>query len=248
LGFWAALGFLTIIPSPVRRSLSLDEVGRALPFFPLVGLLLGLVLWLFDTVLSRVLPAMPVNVLLVGVLVVLTGAMHVDGFIDTCDGAATGRTSEQRLAIMKDSRVGAFGVIGGCLLLLLKFVALSSLPLSVRPFALVLMPAMGRWSMVFAVYSFPYARGEAGKGYAFKRGAKSNRMLIATLSALAIALVVVSWKRGPILLATVLLTAFLLCTYIRSRLGGLTGDSYGATNEAVEVVTVLALPIIWRIA
>lgn len=247
MGFWAALQFLTILPSPVGRAFTREEIGQALIYFPVVGLLLGLVLWGLDTGLSRVLPSLPVDVLLVAALVILTGAMHVDGFIDTCDGAAASRTAEERLAVMADSRVGAFGVAGGSLLLLLKVAALASLGPGVRVAALILAPVMGRWSMVYAVYAYPYAKGENGKGYAFKRGATGTRTAVATAIGLAIALVVARSWHGPALFGAIFIGVVMGCAYVRSRLGGLTGDSYGAVNEVAEVLTFLLLPLIWRL-
>ena len=86
--------------------------------------------------------------------------------------------------------MGAFGVVGGCLLILAKFAALVSLPASVRTAALLLTPVMGRWSMVFAVFAYPYARGESGKGFAFKEGASRARMLVALMYTIVIAFIV----------------------------------------------------------
>ena len=246
MGFWVALQFLTILPSPVRRPFTRDELGQSLAYFPVVGLLLWLALWGLDSGLSRVLPAMPTNVLLLAALVLMTGAMHVDGFIDTCDGAAVRRTAEQRLEIMADSRVGAFGVVGGCLLILAKFAALVSLPASVRTAALLLTPVMGRWSMVFAVFAYPYARGKTGKGFAFKEGASRARVLVALMFTIVIAFVVSRSWHGPALIAALFVAVISFGAYIRSRLGGLTGDSYGAVNEVAEVLTLLVLPLIWR--
>ncbi|MDP2663756.1 MAG: adenosylcobinamide-GDP ribazoletransferase [Dehalococcoidia bacterium] len=247
MGFWAALQFLTILPSPVRRAFRREEMGEALTYFPVVGLLLGLFLWGLDAVLSAALPPLPVNVLLLGAIVILTGAMHVDGFIDTCDGAASRTTIEERLNIMADSRVGAFGVAGGCLLLLLKLAALFSLPSNVRVPALVLMPVVGRWSMVYAVHAYPYARGDSGRGHAFKEGGTDTRMFAGLAITLVIAIAATRGWHGPALLALVFLGVVAFGAYVRSRLGGLTGDSYGAVNEVAEVLTLLVLPILWRV-
>lgn len=247
MGFWTALQFLTILPSPVKRDFTAEEVGQSLPYFPLVGLLLGLVLWGADYLFTMMLlPSLPVDVLLVALLVILTGAMHIDGFIDTCDGAVARRTVQQRLDIMADSRVGAFGVVGGCLLLLLKFSALVSLPDSYRVSALVLMPVLGRGAMVYSVFAYPYARQQGGTGHAFKQGATGFRTVIAMVTVLAIVSAVsLSWH-GFVLAGVALLSVKAFCAYVKSRLGGLTGDSYGAANEMVEVLTLLVLPIIWR--
>jgi len=142
MGFLRALEFLTIIPSPLRREATPREVGRSLVYFPVIGLGIGGLLYGLDQLFHLALPAALVNILLLIALVVLTGAHHLDGFIDTCDGMAAGRSPEERLAIMRDSRVGGLGVVGGCLLLLAKYVSLLVLPGGYRLEGLILMSVL----------------------------------------------------------------------------------------------------------
>jgi len=144
MGFLRALEFLTIIPSPLRREATPREVGRSLVYFPVIGLGIGGLLYGLDQLFQLALPAALVNILLLVALVVLTGAHHLDGFIDTCDGMAAGRSPEERLAIMRDSRVGGLGVVGGCLLLLAKYVSLLVLPGGYRLEGLILMSVLSR--------------------------------------------------------------------------------------------------------
>jgi len=221
-------------------------MGGSLVFFPVVGLLMGLVLWGLDAVLSAALPPLVVDVLLIGALVIFSGAIHIDGFIDTCDGAVSRRTVAERLAIMSDSRVGAFGVVGGCLLLLLKLGALYSLAPEVRTAALISMPVLGRWSMTYAVFAYPYARGKEGSGYAFKQGAAWWSFALASVTTAAILLAISRGWHGVALVVAAWLFTTALAAYIGSRLRGLTGDSYGALNEANEVLALVLVPILWR--
>lgn len=205
-------------------------------------------MWGLDTALSAALTRLVVDVLLIGGLVIFTGAMHIDGFIDSCDGAVSRRTVAERLAIMSDSRVGAFGVVGGCLLLLLKFGALLSLAPDTRTAALISMPVLGRWSMAYAVFAYAYARGKEGSGYSLKQSARWWWFALASGVTVAILLAVARGWHGLALVAAAWLFTTLVAAYLRSRLGGLTGDSYGALNEANEVLALLLVPMLWRIA
>lgn len=240
MGFLRAVQFLTIVPA-AKPGGDTKQMGQALVYFPVVGLALGLVLLGLDRVLSLGLPFLVVNALLIVALIILTGALHLDGFVDTCDGMAAHRPAQQRLDIMSDSHVGAYGVIGACALLLLKYVALISVPDGLRLQALLLMPVAGRWAMAYAIFAFPYARTE-GLGAAFKQQARWYRLAIGTAIALAIG-VSVAHLAGAILLAAIWLLATAVSYFFKHRLGGLTGDTYGAINELSEVTLLLLLPL-----
>ncbi|MBM4447453.1 MAG: adenosylcobinamide-GDP ribazoletransferase [Chloroflexi bacterium] len=242
MGFWAALQFLTIFPTPLRHEVTAKTSGQSLPYFPLVGLILGTILLGLNYGLTFILPPSVVNALLIIALVILTGAHHLDGFIDTCDGIIAGKSKKERLAIMSDSKVGAFGIVGAILLLLLKYASLSSSP--ILP-ALLLMPTLSRWAMVSIIFTFPYAK-RSGMGLAFKRGATWQKLTIATVLALIVAVALLKlW--GLVLMAALWLIAFGIASCFRSRLGGLTGDTYGAINELAEVLVLLLLILIGRL-
>jgi len=242
LGFWAAFQFLTIFPTPLRHEVNSKAWGQSLAYFPLVGLILGAILLGLNYGLILILPPSVVNALLITALVILTGAHHIDGFIDTCDGVIAGKSREERLAIMSDSQVGAFGIAGAIILLLLKYVSLSSAP--ILP-ALLLMPTLSRWAMVSIIFTFPYARS-SGMGLAFKQGANWQRLTIATIIALAIAVALLKWW-GLVLMAALWLVAFGIASCFRARLGGLTGDNYGAIDELAEVLVLLLIILIGRL-
>jgi adenosylcobinamide-GDP ribazoletransferase len=242
LGFWAALQFLTIFPTPFSHKVTAKTSEQSLTYFPLIGLILGAILLGINYGLIFILPSSVVNVLLIVALVILTGAHHLDGFIDTCDGVIAGKSKKERLAIMSDSKVGTFGIVGAILLLLLKYVSLSSA--RILP-ALLLMPTLSRWAMVSIIFTFPYAK-RSGMGLAFKQGATWQRLTIATITASIVSIVLLKlW--GLVLMAALWLVSFGIASYFRSRLGGLTGDNYGAINEIAEVLVLILIILIRRL-
>ena len=240
--FWIAWQFLTIIPSPRYQEYGREDLGKSISCFSVVGLFLGLVLFGLDHLLGLFLPLILINVLLVIALVILTGALHLDGFIDTCDGLSVKSSISDKLKVMRDSRVGGFGVVGGSCLILAKFASLAALPEGLRASALILMPILSRWGMVYAISAFPPAKKE-GMGWAIKQKANWKGMAIATTFSLVIALILLKWW-GAALLATLCLILFGISKYLCSRFGGLTGDNYGAINELAEVVVLILVFII----
>ncbi len=231
--FLAALSFLTIIPLPRRREVSPEQVGRSIGYFPVVGIIIGLILAGLYWLLRLILPSAVVSGLLLVCLVMLTGGLHLDGFADTCDGIAGHKTPEARWQVMRDSRAGAFGIVGVCCLLIVKYVSLNSVPESLMMMTLVLMPVVSRWAMVYAVFAYPYAR-PSGLGKVFKQAASRRRLAIATLVALAVA---IPWFRlaGLVIMLGVWVIVVAMAAYLKRKFSGLTGDTYGAINEVAEV-------------
>jgi adenosylcobinamide-GDP ribazoletransferase len=236
-----ALQFLTVVPPVVRRVLRPDDLGRSESFFPLVGLALGTVLMLVDLLLASVVARPVRDVLLVALMATLTGALQLDGVIDTFDGLFAGKTPERRLAVMRDPRAGSYGVVAVVLLLGLKVAALGSLPPAMRPFALVLAPCLGRWAIVLSTGAFAYAR-PSGMGRDFKESIRVRHVVVAGLTALLAAAIlagpygVLTWTAGS-------LAVLVAGQWIASRLGGLRGDTYGAVCETVETGALVLLGI-----
>jgi len=230
---------------PLRRELTPQQLGRATVYFPLVGLVIGIVLAALCWLLDFILPLSVVNVLLIVALVMMTGALHLDGLADTCDGLAGHRSVEDRWKVMRDSRTGAFGVVGIVLLLLAKYVSLNSVPSTLLIPVLVFMPVVSRWAMVYAIFAFPYAR-PAGLGTAYKSATRWPQFAVATVVTLAVAaaLFPLFSFMGFVLVAGVWIIATLLSFYFKRKFAGLTGDTYGAINEVSEVmalvITILA--------
>jgi adenosylcobinamide-GDP ribazoletransferase len=227
LGFLAALQFLTVLP--IRRGFTNAQIGRASVYFPVVGLFIGLVLAGIDYLISLLLPAAVVNILLVAALAVFSGALHLDGLADTLDGIAGHRSSEERLRIMKDSRIGGFGAVGIALFLLIEFVLLNSLPADLRFYSLILAPTLSRWGMVNAIFVYPYVR-PSGLGIAFKETLNWRQFVVATLVTLIVA-VLLFRVAGLAIMAFAWVVITLIAAFLKRQLGGLTGDTYGAINE-----------------
>jgi adenosylcobinamide-GDP ribazoletransferase len=211
-------------------------------WFPLVGLILGAVLAGLDFLFALVLPPLPATALLLVAWVAITGGLHLDGFIDCCDGLLTAKPPEQRLEIMKDSRVGAFGVIGAVCLLLLKFSALTALAPDDRWRWLLLVPVLGRWTMVWAAWRYPLAR-PGGFAAWFRQGLGWPHVLVAGTVTLAVASLL-EQLAGLAVFAGVWLFALVFALWVQRRIPGLTGDVYGALNELAEVVGLLWVIIV----
>jgi adenosylcobinamide-GDP ribazoletransferase len=241
LGFWIALQFLTIIPSPFRRQPEPRQLAVSLGYFPVIGIIIGAVLFLVNWGLVELFSPAVSAALTLAVWVLLSGALHLDGLIDSCDGLAGG-TPARRLEIMADSRVGAYGIIGVCIVLLLKYAAIVSLPATWKLEALLLVPMLGVWAMVFALFAFPYVRKE-GLGRHFKVGANGYRFALVTLLTLAAAIGLARWQ-GVILMAITGLIALGIGYFFKVRLGGLTGDVYGAIKEVSEAIILALFPVI----
>ncbi len=242
--FAAAVRFLSLLPVPgSTQLLNKDEyaphVVVGCEYYPVVGLLLALLLWLLTLLLAPLVPQLVLAALLVAVLVILTGSLHLDGLMDTCDGLFGGRTRERKLEIMRDSRVGSFGVLAGICLLLLKFALFASISANSLPLALLLALPSARWAMVVALYVFPAAR-PTGLGATFRQAATTKRLLLAGLISLGIVLVA-GHLPGLIIWLAVTLISLLLGLCITRSIGGLTGDTYGAIEEVAEVVALLLL-------
>jgi adenosylcobinamide-GDP ribazoletransferase len=237
LGLLAALQFLTILP--IKRDFTSEQIGRATAWFPVVGLIIGVILVGLHYILDLFLPAALVNGLLLAVLVVLSGGLHLDGLADTVDGLAGHRTPERRLEIMHDSRIGAIGAVGLFLFLIIEYIALISIPDRYLAFTFLLAPTVSRWSMVYAIFSYPYARPE-GLGKAFKQGVRWQEFLIATFVAVVLA-VILFQIAGLVIVAITLLIVTLAALYFKRQLRGLTGDTYGAINEIAFIAVLLTI-------
>jgi adenosylcobinamide-GDP ribazoletransferase len=231
----AAFAFLTRLPvwsGPLRD----PDLGRSVTFFPIVGLVLGLVLTGTASLLTGVVAPTLAAVLLVALLAALTGGLHLDGVADVFDALGGGRGDKQRmLDIMRDSRIGAHGAAALVLLLLAKVYAVTIVLERHDLISLLVFPAIGRWAVTPAIVFHPYARSE-GTGRAFNGLARPLHVVGAT-AILALVLVALG-PRLCVPAAGALAVASLFALWLRRRLGGLTGDVYGASIELAEVVTL----------
>ena len=247
-GLFAAIGFLTVIPTPRGGE---GALAWARMWFPIVGLGIGGLLTGLDYVLREGFwtltgvgfPSLLLAALLIAFLVIITRALHLDGFMDTCDALFGGSNAERRLEIMRDSRVGSFAVVGAACLFLISFAAIVSLWPPSRLWALLIIPCLSRWAMVVTMAAFPYARSEGGLGSAFLQNGARVQTLIATLAAAAAA-VVFAGLTGIVLLLVAGVIALGVGQFATSRLGGVTGDVYGAVNELATMAMLVAASLI----
>lgn len=240
--FITGLQFLTRIHITQQTEWSAESFGRSVKFFPLIGVILGIILVIINQLFAEYLPSMGIympphvlTALLITINIILTGGLHCDGFMDTMDGIFSGRSKERMLEIMKDSRVGANGVMAFVLLIIIKWSLIMDVsPLSL-PTALLIMPVLGRLAMVICITAFPYARPE-GIGKAFAQYAGQMTLWIGIL--LVLLIIVPLGKQAILGLVIVSLCTLLFGRYVTKRLGGLTGDTYGAMCELAEIIVL----------
>ncbi len=236
--------FLTALPLPLRRAPTPAEQGAAVAWYPAVGYALGGILALLDCGLRHTaLSAFVVAALLVATLALATGFLHLDGLIDTCDAAFAHRSREERLVIARDPRAGAFGVVGVVLLLLLKTALLAGPLGDHRTATLCCFPALARCAMAAAVILLPSARGTAGLGGGVKAHARPWTLMVAVAIAVIPALALLRWQALTLFVGAAIGGACIAVLALR-RLGGATGDVYGATCECAEVGALLAAALV----
>jgi len=236
--FRLAGGFLTVLPVAGDQDFDPRRLAASMGFFPAVGLCLGLLLVMLDWLLGALIPRPVLDCLLLLILILLTGALHLDGMADLLDGLAGGKDRESTLRIMKDSRVGAMGAVGLVMVLLLKYLCLFNVPLESKSAALLLMPCAGRWIQVMLSAFCRYLRPEGGTAAIFVDQVGERETLLATVTLLVAALVLFG-LHGVLLIFFLGLGAMLLMRYFNARLGGVTGDVLGASTEVMEVFALL---------
>jgi len=239
-GLLVACRYLTRLPLP--RSAVAGDLGRAAGWFPVVGLILGLLLAGGGLVTDWLVPPLLAAVLMVGLWALLTGGLHLDGLADATDGLGGGWSPEERLAIMRDVATGAYGVTALVLVLGVKIAALAGLPVELRWRALVLAPVLGRVAPLLLARLCPPARAE-GAGHAFALTVGPRGLAAAGLVAFGASLGLFGpWGLLPVALAAMAASVF--AGYLRVRLGGLTGDCLGAAVEGIEALTLVTVAVL----
>jgi adenosylcobinamide-GDP ribazoletransferase len=237
--YFIALQFLTIIPLPFSVRCEEKDLGRSMAFFPLVGLTLGGLLAGADFILARFLPVQVTDLLLIIIITAVTGALHLDGLADVCDGLAARGGRDRFLAVMKDPHIGAVGVVGLVLGLLLKYVALLHVPPEVRRESLLFFPVVARFSQVQMTAGSQRARND-GLGALFVGGAGVPQFGAAGLLTLAAAFLLLGLKGLSCVLAASLFT-WGMKAWSHRRLGGVTGDVIGCVSELNEILCLLLI-------
>ncbi|MBW4520005.1 MAG: adenosylcobinamide-GDP ribazoletransferase [Scytolyngbya sp. HA4215-MV1] len=243
--FFAGIAFYTCVPVPSGWGLAFSGVAR---IAPLIGALIGGFLGLFDVGLEILgVPNLTRSVMVIAAWVGITGGLHLDGVMDTADGLAV-TDPERRLAVMADSHTGAFGAMAAVLLLLLKTVALSDLQHD-RGLVLILVAAWGRWGQLVAIACYPYLK-PTGKGAFHKTAIRSTWEVMPTLGLmLGFSAMYGAWH--PELWQWVIVLSGGGCTialgtgaWFNHKLGGHTGDTYGAVVEWSEALLLCLMTIV----
>ncbi|MCL5408702.1 MAG: adenosylcobinamide-GDP ribazoletransferase [Candidatus Omnitrophica bacterium] len=240
--FLIALQFITYIP--VRIKPKEEEIARSSLFFPFVGGCIGLFLFFIFFLASRFFPHSVSILLVIIASIIITGGFHIEGFIDVCDGFYAGKNRDDILRIMKDPHCGSMGIIGAVILLLSKFIILDNIPsLQIFP-ALVLMGILSRWAMVFIAFSSKYAR-ESGTGKIFIDGIKKTDFLLATIFTIVFSILLLGIS-GIFLVIISTCFIYLIRIFFNKKISGVTGDTLGATNEIIEVFSLLILLLFFK--
>lgn len=229
-----------------------SDFGASLVYFPVVGLVVGFVGSLAFA-FARVPWRAPLAVLIcIAATVLITGAFHEDALADAIDGFGGGWSAEQVLAIMKDSRVGSYALVGMILTIAIKAAALVAIAdadpsdqVMAIGRALIAAHVLGRWSSVILMARLPYVRAanpgvRAPAGAPFFGAATPVRVALSTAIAWAVVTIALRWL-APLVIGSAIIVMFAGARYATARIGGITGDVLGAINQAVELATYLVL-------
>ncbi|AEV64393.1 Cobalamin synthase [Pseudomonas ogarae] len=242
LPFWIALQFLSSLPVRLPGMPEPEQLGRSLLFYPLVGLLFGVLLWLLNALLLGT-PLLLHAALLLGAWVLLSGGLHLDGLADSADAWLGGFGDRERtLLIMKDPRSGPIAVITLVLVLLLKFTALLALIEQGQTLALIVVPVLGRAALLGLFLTTPYVRaGGLGQALAdhLPRRAGWQVLWVCALGGVLVA----GWA-GVLALLVALAVFIGLRQMMLRRLRGCTGDTAGALLELLEMAVLVGVGLI----
>ncbi len=238
-GWISAIQFLTIVPVKSAQTFS---ARAALPFFPVCGLAIGGVLLLVDWAAGLIWPPAAVALCDVLVLIGISGALHLDGLADTGDGLYGQRSATQILSIMKDSRIGAMGLVAVLCCLAAKWIGIHALDAH-RSLWLLLVPAYARGSVLIATRLLPYGRPDGGTGHDFFNSPLQPRDFWG-LALIAAASLLMGWDALKINAGFAIIVGLMLIWY-RRKLGTVTGDMLGALIEVIEAGLFLIAVAQW---
>jgi adenosylcobinamide-GDP ribazoletransferase len=235
-----AVALLTRIPMPQQGTVSSDDMARAYRAFPLIGAFIGIAVALVDRGLLAInIPEAAAAALALGAGAALTGALHEDGLADVGDGFGGGRDRDAKLAIMRDSRVGTYGVLVLLVSFVVKVSALTSLPLVEIIPALIATHALARATTPVLAANLPFARDDGLGKSAGRPGTAS--VIIAVGIAIVIALLCLSFKVAVLAVLATAASAALMGLLAWRQIGGSTGDVFGAVEQVAETAVLLVL-------
>ena len=229
LNFLSAIGFLTILPVP-KSARTFD--GKQVIYFPLVGLIIGAMLWTVDWIFScfsNIEIRVIVDVLF---LAIITGALHLDGLADSADGLFSHRSREQILEIMKDSRIGVMGVLALIFCLLFKMGGIAGIKNPVSSLWLVIIPALSRAAQVLGLTLIKHIKPQGALAIDFYQRKNWANLLFCPIPFGLIFYLDFAMGSIALVLFSILISG--LFYFYKKMLGGITGDTIGATTEIVE--------------
>ena len=240
--FFIALRFLTVYPFGGDAEVTTDDLVGSAVYYPLVGVLIGLLLYGFWLWASTVWSTLLAAALTVTLWELISAGLHLDGLMDTFDGLGVRGNLEKRLAVMKDSRVGAFGAQVLVLAMLLKILAVASL--QTNPRLLIMAPLIGRTVMVAFMATCAYARPSGGLGKIFVDAVGSTQLLLTSLLCLVLSFAVLGRQIIYLVPAVTVFFLILRC-FFKINFGGVTGDLLGAACELHELAVLLLAPLLF---
>ena len=249
--FLVATQYLTRLPTPAWESFQPSWLPQSARYFPLVGVLVGAINVGTWWILGHWLPAAVTVGLMLAVSLLVTGAFHEDGFADVCDGFGGGTTQDRILAIMKASRIGAYGAIGICVMLGLKWAVYVAIPAAAFPWVVIGAHMISRWCACGLIWGLDYVRSDddskarpladslGGRGWIVSGAVGACAAAPFALMGDQLPHVLVLRTLAAAVAASVI-TAVMLALYFRKRIGGYTGDCLGAVQQLTELAFVLA--------
>ncbi|MEM7549055.1 MAG: adenosylcobinamide-GDP ribazoletransferase [Bacteroidota bacterium] len=243
--FFTALMFYTRIPCPSWVDHSPEYINKSTRYFSAIGVIVGAIGALVFT-LSAQLFSQSISILLSMIATIwVTGAFHEDGFADVLDGFGGGWTKEQKLTIMKDSRLGTYGTVGLILILLLKYQAIHELPIHFIPFSIISAHTFSRFFASTLITYLPHVTSEGSKTKPVADGMPARSVILSFVIALPTLLLFRNWIIITVI-PILLLFSFYMAYKFRKNIGGYTGDCLGATQQICELGFYLSSVLIWN--
>jgi adenosylcobinamide-GDP ribazoletransferase len=236
--FLLILQFLTRIPISLNLECKQENFKKAALYLPIVGLIVGGIQWLTYYVLTNLLPANITSIFVFIISVLITGALHVDGIGDTCDGFYAFKGKDKIIEIMKDSRIGTYACIAIVMDILLKISSMTYIIENKLAIIIILAPVIARFSIIFISLIGKPAKS-SGSGNLFIGNMSKIIALCAALLTFVVSIIFVGILDSTIIFIISMIITFLVNKYSESKIGGITGDILGANNELVEIFVLI---------
>lgn len=240
--FLLVIQFFTRIPVNMNLPCEMEDFKRGSTFLPIVGLIIGIIQWIVYEAFVKILPVDVVVVIVILVGVIITGGFHIDGLGDTFDGFFAFKGEEKIIEIMKDSRIGTYA----CIATIMNFLFRYSLLTYIAPrysVAIIVVPAISRFCTVFISYIGNTAKN-TGTGNFLINNVGKNQLCISFMMTLAVLLLIIHWKYTVILVVSAMIFTFIFNLFCKGKIGGLTGDTLGASNELNEILALIVITIL----